>query len=195
MEPISQAFAFVLELEKLKSVQRRIKPLGQQRHENAAEHSWQVCLLAYAMLPYADEPVAIDRVIKMLLLHDVVEIDTGDTFVYDNQGRADIAGAEQAAARRIFGLLPEPQAGQWLALWLEYEDRQTPEAVFANAMDRLMPVLQNLHNDGQSWREHGVCRSEVLERNAIIAKGSPATWALLKRMLDDAVEKGWLKPE
>ena len=183
---------FILELDKLKGVTRKTRPLGLDRQENSAEHSWQIAMLAATLAPYAAAPVNLDHVIAMLLVHDIGEIDTGDTIFYAEGGLVERKAAELAAVRRIFGLLPEEPAARFLALWQEFEAGETPEARFANAADRAMPVLLNLANDGQSWRENGITADRVRARVAppIIA-GCPAMWAYIDGRLAAAEAAGW----
>lgn len=181
---------FILECEKLKTVERRTYPTGLTRRENSAEHSWSLALLAMTLIPSVDPTLDALRVIKMLILHDIVEIDAGDTFCYGDQG--DKAEREQRAAARIFGLLPAPLAEDFTALWEEFEEGSTKEAAFANAMDRAMPLLQNFSNSGQSWREHGVSYEQVIARNGRIGEVSPELWSHLVQMLELASERGWL---
>ena len=188
---MQQIIDFILELDKLKSVTRKTRPLGLDRYENAAEHSWQIAMLAVSLAPYAETPIDIDRVIRMLLVHDIGEIDTGDTIFYDEEGLAERKAAEAVAVTRIFGLLPDPQAAQFMALWQEFDDAQTPEARFAHAADRAMPVLLNLANNGQSWRENGISYERVARRIAApIRDGCPALWSYLEARLEDARDKG-----
>ncbi|MEO8843343.1 MAG: HD domain-containing protein [Kofleriaceae bacterium] len=184
---------FVLELDKLKGVTRKTRPLGLDRYENSAEHSWQIALLAVSLEPYATSAIDIDRVIRMLLVHDIGEIDTGDTLFYEEQGLAERKAAEQAAVRRIFGLLPDAQAMLFLELWLEFEAGTTEEARFANAADRAMPVLLNLANHGQSWRENGITHARVVSRIAApIRDGCPALWDYVEARLEEAKQHGIL---
>ena len=184
--------AFILELDKLKGVTRRTRPLGLDRQENSAEHSWQIAMLASAMAEHAAEPVNIDHVIAMLLVHDIGEIDTGDTIAYAVGGWEERKAAELAAVTRIFGLLPDPQRSRYLALWQEFEAGETAESKFANAADRAMPVLLNLANDGQSWRENGISYERVVARVAPqIREGCPALWTYLDARLAEAQAKGW----
>ena len=183
---------FILELDKLKGVTRKTRPLGLDRYENSAEHSWQIALLAASLAPYAASPIDINRVVAMLLVHDIGEIDTGDTMVYVEEGVAECKAAEAAAVTRIFGMLPEPQGAKFLALWQEFEDADTPEARFAHAADRAMPVLLNLANSGQSWRENGISHDRVMRRIAPpIKAGCPALWDYLEARLEDERRKGW----
>ncbi|HET7437015.1 MAG TPA: HD domain-containing protein [Thermoanaerobaculia bacterium] len=189
---MQQIVDFILELDRLKGVTRKTRPLGLERYENSAEHSWQIALLAASMAPYAEEPIDIDRVVTMLLVHDIGEIETGDTIVYAEGGWEERKAAEKAAVTRIFGLLQEPQRSKFLALWQEFEEGTTPESKFANAADRAMPVLLNLANDGQSWRENGITHERVVKRVAPqIRNGCPALWAYLEARLDEARERGW----
>ncbi|MFP1746146.1 HD domain-containing protein [Lonsdalea quercina] len=191
--PLTDVVAFLMEVDKLKSVKRRSKVIGTDCQEDSAEHSWHFALAAMSLAPYAGEDVDIQRVIQMALIHDIVEVDAGDVLVYDLQGRADAHDREVAAAIRLFGLLPEPQRSLFHQLWLEYEASKTPDARFALLIDRLMPVLMNLHNGGQSWVEHGIRLEQVLSRNAFISEVYPELWGYLSHHLEVAKSKGWLK--
>jgi putative hydrolase of HD superfamily len=187
---------FVLELDKLKGVTRKTRPLGLERYENSAEHSWQLALLAAALAHHAAAAIDLDRVIRMLLVHDVGEIDTGDTMVYTEGGWAERKRDELAAARRIFGLLPGPQGADFLALWQEFEAGETADSRFANAVDRAMPVLLNLANRGQSWRENGISHERVVGRVAPpIREGCPALWQYLEARLEEERRNGWFGDE
>lgn len=183
---------FILELDRLKGVTRKTRPLGLERYENSAEHSWQIALLAAALVHHAETALDLDRVIRMLLVHDIGEIDTGDTMVYTEGGWEERKAAEAAAARRIFGLLPDPAGAALLALWHEFEAADSPEARFANAVDRAMPVLLNLANAGQSWRENGISHARVVGRVAApIRDGCPALWEYLEGRLEEERRLGW----
>ena len=179
---------FVIELDKLKAILRRTKPVGLERYENSAEHSWQVSLLALLLAQHAREPVDVLRVVEILLVHDIPEIDSGDQIVYQGPSEAR-ADAERKAASRLFGLLPEPQAGWCLSRWEEYEARKSKEAVFAYAVDRLMPVLQNLENGGQSWRENNVPLERVLAVNAAIGEALPSVWEHVQALIGEFSRK------
>ena len=189
---MQQIIDFILELDKLKGVTRKTRPLGLDRQENSAEHSWQIAMLAASLAPYAPQAVDIERVIAMLLVHDIGEIDTGDTIVYATEGWVERKAAELAAVKRIFGLLPAQQADAFLALWQEFEAAETAEARFANAADRAMPVLLNLANNGQSWRENGISYERVVGHiRAPIEAGCPALWAYLQERLAFARTQHW----
>jgi putative hydrolases of HD superfamily len=189
---IPQIVDFVLELDKLKGVTRKTRPLDLDRYENSAEHSWQIAMLAASLAHYAETPVDINRVIGMLLVHDIGEIDTGDTIVYTEEGVEERKAAEFVAVKRIFGMLHEKQCAIFLSLWQEFEDGETAEARFAHAADRAMPVLLNLANNGQSWVENGIGHARVVKRlKDPIQAGCPALWDYLEIRLEDARERGW----
>lgn len=196
MDPrLGQQLELVMELDRLKSVLRRTRVRSADgRLENSAEHSWHVALMAVLMEEHANQPVDIAKVIAMLLLHDIVEIDAGDTFVYDVQASAEQEENELKAARRLFALLPKEQGEELLAVWLEFEAAQSPEALFAKALDRIIPMLLNFHNQGQSWLEHGVTRQQALTVNRRIDDGSHALWQHAQQMIEQATLNGWLKP-
>jgi putative hydrolase of HD superfamily len=183
---------FILELDKLKGVTRKVRPIGLDRYENAAEHSWQIALMAVALERYAESPVEISRVIGMLLVHDIGEIDAGDVMVFAEGGWEERQAAELTAVTRILGMLPDPEGTNLLALWREFEFGATPEARFAHAVDRAMPVLLNVSNRGQSWVENGVSYERVARRiEPEIKAGCPALWVYLEGRLEEARQKGW----
>lgn len=189
---MNEIVTFMLELERLKGVTRKTRVTGSERFENSAEHSWQIAMLAGALAPHAPPGVDMPRVIGMLLVHDVGEIDTGDTLVYVEEGEAERKAAERVAVARIFGLLPPAQAAPFIALWNEFEDAATPEARFAHAADRAMPALLNLAHAGQSWVEHGITCERVQARiGPPIEAGCPALWAWLRQRLDEERARGW----
>ncbi|RLM21689.1 hydrolase [Brenneria alni] len=189
---LTDVIGFLMEIDKLKSVQRRSKIIGSARHEDSAEHSWHFAVAAMSLAPYAGKDVDINRVIQMALIHDIVEIDAGDVMVYDLPARVAVHEQEVAAAARIFGLLPEPQRQQFHDLWLEYEAGETANAQFALMIDRIMPVLMNLYNQGQSWVENGIRLDQVLGRADFIANINPELWQHLKQHLETAKARGWL---
>ncbi len=184
---------FILEIDKLKTIERRSYPIGLDRLENSAEHSWHVALMAQVFAEYADENVNLLRVQHMLLIHDLVEIDAGDTFIYDEVGNRDKAERERAAADRILSILPKDQARELRTLWDEFESCDSADSRFAAALDRLMPLLHNFHTEGRSWRQHGIVKSQVVARNRSIAEGSQALWEYAKDLIDEAVRLGYLK--
>ena len=190
---LAQQIAFIVEIDKLKRVLRRTSLVGGDRRENSAEHSWHLAVIAMLMAEHANQPVDLMHVLKMLLVHDIVEIDAGDTFAYDVAGNLDKAEREQAAADRIFGLLPDDQGTEVRNLWEEFDAQVTPEAQFANAVDRLMPVLQNYHNEGGTWQAHGVDRDAVNRRLRPIGDGSAELWEYVQLLLEDATNRGWIR--
>lgn len=191
-ERLSQQLTFILEIDNLKHILRQTRLIANQRNENSAEHSWHLAMMAMVLGEHANEPVDVARVIKMVLIHDIVEIDAGDTFLYDTVGAQDKAEREQRAADRIFGLLPADQAAEMRALWEAFEAQATPEARFATALDRLMPLLHNYHTGGGSWQQHRITADKVLARNPLIAGGSATLAALGRQVVAEAVAQGLL---
>ncbi len=185
---------FILEIDRLKGVLRRTYLLDGTRRENSAEHSWHVAVMAAVLAEHANEAVDVGRVVRMLLVHDVVEVDAGDTFVYDRDAARSKAERERRAADRIFGLLPPDQRAELRALWEEYEAAETADARFAAALDRMMPVLHNIHTEGRAWRENGVTADMVIGRNSRIAEGSRVLWERVRALIGKAVERGHLAP-
>jgi putative hydrolase of HD superfamily len=193
-ERLDRQLAFLLEADLLKQVERRTSIRGQSRRENSAEHSWHLALFALVLAEHADEPVDAVKVVTMLLLHDLVEIDAGDVFLYDEALRAQKEVEERAAAERIFGLLPADQGEPLKALWEEFEARETPEARFAAAVDRLQPLLLNIEGGGEPWRSHGVTGDRVRSVNSRIGTASSTLWEHAQRLLDEAEATGVLDP-
>ncbi|HCG6120547.1 HD domain-containing protein [Vibrio parahaemolyticus] len=194
MDRLEKQLALLIELDKLKSVLRRTRVKSAEgRLENSGEHSWHVALMAVLMEEHANAPIDICRVMKMLLIHDVVEIDAGDTFVYDTAATKEQAEKEIKAAERLFGMLPTDQGQELLALWLEFEAAQSDDAKYAKALDRLIPMLLNYHTNGQSWKENSVTREQALTINKRIEFGSVTLWDKAKELIEEATEKGWLK--
>lgn len=189
---LERQLQFLIEIDKAKNVLRQSVLTNKSRRENDAEHSWHLAVMALVLHEYANEPVDLLRVIKMLLIHDLVEIDAGDTFAYDEAGRRDQKEREKAAAQRIFGLLPKDQAEELEALWQEFEERSTADARFAAALDRLHPILLNFYAQGVTWRKHGVSKEQVMARNRHIEEGSTTLWELGKRVIDEAAARGYL---
>lgn len=193
--PLARRIRFALEADRLKAVLRRTRLADGSRHENSAEHSWHLALLAVLLADTAEPGVDTARVIRMLLVHDLVEVDAGDTFCYDAGANLDREEREQAAAARIFGLLPEAQAAELRALWEEFEAGATADARFAVALDRFQPLLLNFAGGGGSWREHGVARAQVLRRMEPIREGVPALWPVVVDVVDRACAAGWITPD
>jgi len=190
---LEQQIRFLLEIDKLKCILRRTWLTDGTRLENSAEHSWHLAVMAILLAEYAaEETLDLFRVVQMALVHDLVEIDAGDTFVYDEAAAADKAQREQAAAERIFGLLPPEQGDQLRSAWQEFEARQTAEARFAAALDRLQPILHNYHTCGKAWQTHGITADRVLDRNRHMSEGAPQLWEYTQTLIADAVAKGYL---
>jgi len=184
---------FILEIDRLKQVLRQTITTDKSRQENSAEHSWHTSLMAIILLEYAENPqIDVFRVAKMLLIHDLVEIDAGDTFCYDDHARKYQHERELQAAKRIFNLLPMDQARQLQSLWEEFEARKTVNSRFANALDRLQPLINNYYTDGKAWQEHGVKRHQVVARNCWIKEGAPKLWQYALELIEDAVVRGIL---
>lgn len=168
--------------------------LDSSRFENDAEHSWHVAVMAMVLAEHAPPGIDIGRVAQMLLLHDVVEIDAGDTFIHDEAGAADKEARETAAADRLYGLLPADQAAGLRALWEEFEAKESPEARFADALDRLQPILHNVATEGETWKRHGVTADKVLRLAGRIDRGAPALGAYARALVTEAVRRGYLAP-
>jgi putative hydrolase of HD superfamily len=190
-DALTARLRFVLEADGLKSILRRNSIAGGERRENSAEHSWHLALAALVLAPHCDEEIDVTRVVAMLLVHDLVEIDAGDAFVYDDAARAEKEVLELAAAERLFGMLPHGGV-ELRALWDEFEARATPEARFARALDRLQPLLLNHANEGEPWRSEGIVADRVRAVNSIIADSSAPLWDRASGLIDDAVARGWL---
>lgn len=182
---------FIIEIDKVKSIIRKSRIFHNKRYENDAEHGWHISLMALVLAEYANEKIDICKVIKMALIHDLVEIDAGDTLLYA-ANRIDAVNDERKCAQRIFGLLPEDQCNEFLALWEEFEAKETPEAKFAGAMDRLEPLMQNYHDDGHAWKKHNIPAEKVLKLNRQIENGSTTIWNIAKSLIDESIQKGYL---
>jgi putative hydrolases of HD superfamily len=190
---LEQQIRFIREVDKLKTIERQTLITDASRQENDAEHSWHLALMALVLGEYArDDTIDILHVIRMVLVHDLVEIDAGDTYCYDSAGYADKADRETAAAERIFNLLPQDQATAFRALWDEFEAGDSAEARFANALDRLQPLMHNVFTDGRMWQKHGIRKSQVVQRNRKIDDGAPDLWTLARNLIDQSVERGQL---
>ena len=191
---LQEQLQFILEIDKLKKIVRQSPLTDQSRKENDAEHSWHLAVMAILLSEYAKErQIDIFHVVKLALIHDLVEIDAGDTFCYDKIGNRQKLERETQAADRIFNILPQDQAREMRDLWDEFETRETPEACFAAALDRLQPLLLNFHTQGGTWQEHGINRQQVIQRNSPMHDGAPKLWKYAEKLIDEAVEKGMLK--
>jgi putative hydrolase of HD superfamily len=195
MEELNKQLDFIIELDRLKSVYRQaLVKTDKNRFENSAEHSWHISLTAHILHEYAVEEVNISRVMSMLLIHDIVEIDAGDMFAFsDEKELAEQEDKEIAAATRIFGLLPEKQFQTFNELWLEFEAAKTIDARFAKAMDRVLPLLQNMRNEGGSWARHDLSKTQVIKRNKYLEGLAPQLWSYVCTQIDLAVKNGWLR--
>ncbi len=182
---------FIIEIDKVKSIVRKSRIFHNKRYENSAEHSWHMSLMALVLAEYSNEKIDIGKVIKMALIHDLVEIDAGDTLLYA-ASRKDAAKDERKCAERIFGVLPDDQYKEFLALWEEFEAKETAEAKFAGAMDRLEPVMQNYYDNGHTWKKHDIPAEKILKLNKQIDNGSNALWDYAKSIIEESIQKGYL---
>ena len=194
-ERLARQIAFLVEADKLKAVIRRTPLVDLSRLENSAEHSWHLVLVIMVMREYGPQNIDWMRVMEMVAVHDLVEIDAGDVSAYDVDGLATKAMREQTAADRIFGLLPPDQRARFRALWDEFEAHATPEARFANAVDRLQPLIQNAHASGGSWRGQTLCRAQILTRMAPIEASLPDVWPHVLDVIDSFCTAGVLRRE
>ncbi|MFD2598670.1 HD family hydrolase [Sphingobacterium corticis] len=192
---LAKEIAFIKEIDKLKYVQRMTKLFNSDRRENSAEHSWHLAMMAMVMVERSNEPVDLLKVLKMVLIHDVVEIDAGDTFIYDTHKSHDNTEEERLAAQRIFGMLPDETARDFIEVWEEFEAGKTAEAKFARAMDRLEPLLQNSSNNGGTWKETGVNYQKVHAKKRVIQDGAASIWPYAEGLINEGVEKGLLKKD
>lgn len=194
-ENLVKQIRFIKEIDKVKYIQRKTKLFNSNRNENDAEHSWHLALMALVLAEHSNKSVDLLKVIKMVLIHDIVEIDAGDTFIYDTQKKHSNTEEELLAAKRIFGLLPTEQAEELISIWEEFEAGETDEAKFARSMDRLEPLLQNTSNNGGTWKEFDVSYDKVHHKKSIIKEGSGTLWNFAEQLLDESVEKGILKKD
>lgn len=190
MERLKKQMEFILEVDKVKNIVRQTYLADGRRKENDAEHSWHLALMAVLLKEYAQEEIDLSKVVTMVLIHDLVEIDAGDTYAYDEAGAATKRERETKAADRIFGLLPSDQ-GKWLkALWEEFEAYETPEAKYAHMLDNSQPLFLNDASDGKSWAEHRVKKSQIYKRNEHTKEGAAAIWEYMEALIQKHVEKG-----
>lgn len=184
---------FIKEIDKIKYIERKTKLFNSDRRENDAEHSWHLAMMALVLAEHANEDIDILKVIKMVLIHDIVEIDSGDIFFYDADNGHNNTEAELKAAKRIFGILPAEQAEELINIWLEFEDAETAEARFAKSLDRFEPLLQNYSNKGGTWQEFDVSHDMVYGMKRIIKDGSSSIWQYAEELINDSVDQGYLK--
>ncbi len=192
MTDFEKQIAFITEMDRIKKIVRQTYICDGSRKENDAEHSWHLALMAFVFADYANEPVDVLKTMKMVLLHDVIEIDAGDTYAYDTEGNKTKKEREKKAADRIFGLLPKEQEKEYRGLWDEFEAMETPEAKYANMLDKVQPLLLNDASGGKSWEEHGVKKSQVLARNARTHEGSEQLWDYARMLIEKNVDAGHL---
>ena len=194
-ERLLKQIEFIKQIDQLKYIMRKTRLFNSERHENDAEHSWHLAMMAIVLIEHADEKVDLLKVMKMVLIHDIVEIDAGDTFLYDNTKNHVNTEEELIAAKRIFGLLPEDQATDLIDVWQEFETGETKEARFAKALDRLEPVMQNASNKGGTWAEFDVELSRVIDKICVIEKGSATLWNYTQNIMNESAEKGYLRSQ
>lgn len=190
VDNLSKQLAFIKEIDKLKYIQRKTRLFNSDRNENDAEHSWHLAVMAIVLAEHSNEKIDLLKVLKMVLIHDIVEIDAGDTFLYDAKRDQGNEEAEQAAAKRIFGMLPREQAEELMSIWEEFEEGETSEAKFAHSLDRLEPVLQNDSNQGGTWAEHNVPHERVISKVCVMEKGSNMLWSHAERLIANFYVKG-----
>ena len=192
-ERLKKQIEFILEIDKMKNLYRQTYVLHEDRKENDAEHSWHLAIMAFMLSEYSNKSIDVLKVMKMVLIHDIVEIDAGDTYCYDEKGDTTKAEREETAAQRIFGLLPEDQRDEYYSLWREFEDSETNEARFAAVLDRLQPLMLNYTKKGISWQEHEIYKEQVFNRNKEYFSQSDEIAELIISLIDDAAHQGWLK--
>lgn len=190
MDRLEQQIRFLLEIDKQKEIVRQTYLADGSRKEGDAEHAWHLAVMAFLLADYANEKIDVLKTVKMVLLHDVIEIDAGDTYAYDIEGNKTKRVREERAADRIYGMLPEERKQEYRALWEEFETMETPEARFANTLDKIQPILLNHASGGRSWREHGVKREQIMERNERTHEGSEALWEYALNIINQNTENG-----
>lgn len=192
-ERLKSQIDFIIEADKLKQIYRQNILLDKSRHETDAEHSWHMALMVILLSEHiSHKKIDMLRVIKMVIIHDIVEIDAGDTYCFDEKACVDQNNREQRAAERLFGMLPPDQADEFKSLWKEFEEKATPEACFAGAIDRLQPLLLHCNTEGESWKSHGITSAKVIERNKRTKEISESLGILVDELIDDAIQKGYL---
>ena len=195
MDRLRQQLAFLMEIDKQKEIIRQTYLADGSRKETDAEHAWHLAMMCMILSEYANEKIDVPKTIMMVLTHDLVEIDAGDTYAYDQTGNQTKKERELKAADRIYGLLPEDQRKYLRALWDEFEAMETPEAKFANMLDKIQPVCLNDQSKGKSWGEHNVCKRQIMERNSKTHEGSELLWDYIKKLIEKNVEAGFIRGE
>ncbi len=190
MEELEQQIRFLLELDKQKKIGRQTYLADGSRKEGDAEHAWHLAVMAFMLADYANQKIDVLKTVKMVLLHDVIEIDAGDTYAYDTEANKTKRDREVKAADRIYGLLPERQKQEYRALWDEFEAMETPEAKFANTLDKVQPVLLNNASGGRSWREHQIKVDQIMARNERTHEGSETLWFYIRNLIEENIKKG-----
>lgn len=184
---------FILEIDKAKNIFRQTYLSDGKRKENDAEHSWHLAMMAFVLSEHFESDIDILKVMKMVLMHDIIEIYAGDTYCYDTEANKDKAEREQKSAKKIYGLLPEDQCKEFIDIWNEFEKGETKEANFAIILDRLQPIMLNYASSGKAWTEHGICKNQVIDRNKRIIECKNDVSEYFNNLLDEAVKNGWLK--
>lgn len=193
-ERLIKQIEFIIEIDKLKQIYRQNIVIGTTRNENDAEHSWHLAMMAILLSEYAeDKNIDVFRVIKMVLIHDLIEIYAGDTFCYDEKANEDKLDREKCGADKLFNMLPEDQADEFQSLWLEFDEVKTPDACFAACLDRFQPLLLNYNTNGHTWKKPGVNSEKVFKRNELLEKNAPELWEYAKNVIEVSIEKGYLK--
>ena len=192
-ENLLKQINFIREIDKVKYIPLKTTLFNRDRNQHDAEHSWHLAMMAIVLLEHSNADIDLLKVVKMVLIHDIVEIDAGDTFMYDTQKDHSNTDEERLAAQRIFGMLPKEQAEEFISIWEEFEAGETNEAKFARSMDRLEPLLQNTSNNGGTWQEFSVTYDKVHHKKSIIKEGSATIWEFAEQLINDSVEKGILK--
>jgi putative hydrolase of HD superfamily len=192
-DKLLKQISFIKEIDKLKYIQRKTKLFNSDRPENDAEHSWHLAMMTIVLAEHSDKPIDVLKVLKMVLIHDIVEIDAGDTFIYDSTKNHTNTEEELIAARRIFGILPTEQAEEFIAIWKEFEESMTDEAKFAKSIDRFEPLLQNASNNGGTWAEFNVPYQKVYDKKKAIKNGSTSIWDYAENLINESVDRGILK--
>ncbi len=191
-ERLKQQLTFLIEIDKLKSVKRETLIINGKRRENVAEHSWHLALYVLILKEHSNSDIDVLIVLKMVLIHDLIEIYTGDCFLYDEKARAGKAERETEAAKKIFSLLPEDQRKEFMSLWVEFEKQETPEAKFAFTCDRFQPFIHNMQTDGRVWKEHDINSTKVLKNNKYLRKTSTKLWNYVKKAIERAIKKNYI---